>query len=142
MNDTHRAGGTPPGPRRFLMLTLVALVVAVVGYIVIAGLPGGDPAGSEGRQSATLLPEDASASRGEEIAQSNCASCHAIGRTGDSPNDSAPPFRAFHEMWPVEHLEEALAEGIMVGHAEGMPEFVFSTDQIAHFIAYLKTLEE
>ena len=54
----------------------------------------------------------------------------------------APPFETLGQMWPVEFLEESLAEGIMVGHAEGMPEFVFSTDQIAHFIAYLKTLEE
>ena len=143
MSQTHHTGGTPPGPRRFMVLMGIALVAAVLGYFLLAGLFGGeDPDGDAGQQSATLLPEDALASRGEEIAHANCASCHAIGRTDDSPNGSAPPFRTFHEMWAVEHLEEALAEGITVGHAEGMPEFQFDPDQIAHFIAYLKTLEE
>lgn len=143
MNQPHRTGGTPPGPRRFLILTAVALIAAILGYGLLVGLLGSDtPQGDASQQAGTLLPEDALAPIGEEIAHANCASCHAIGRAGESPNESAPPFREFHNMWPVEHLEEALAEGIMVGHAEGMPEYQFEPDQIAHFIAYLKTLEE
>lgn len=31
--------------------------------------------------------------RGVRIARSNCAPCHAIGRTGVSPNPISPPFR-------------------------------------------------
>ncbi len=35
---------------------------------------------------------DAQARRGETIARTNCARCHAIGRVGASPLAEAPPF--------------------------------------------------
>ena len=38
-------------------------------------------------------------------------------------------------------LEEALAEGIVTGHA-GMPEFVFSTEEVADMVAYLAQFED
>lgn len=80
---------------------------------------------------------------GHALVEENCARCHAVEKTGDSPNPDAPPFRTFAEKWPLENLEEALAEGIVVGH-EGveMPEFVFEPDQISDIIAYLGTLNE
>jgi mono/diheme cytochrome c family protein len=31
--------------------------------------------------------------RGRAIAKENCARCHAIGRSGESPNPKSPPFR-------------------------------------------------
>jgi mono/diheme cytochrome c family protein len=77
---------------------------------------------------------------GQRFAQKHCGSCHAIGPTGDSPFKDAPPFRDFAKLWPVENIEEALAEGIVVGH-EAMPEFELSPRQIADLIGYLKTLE-
>ena len=77
---------------------------------------------------------------GRDIADRLCARCHAIGAEGDSPHDDARPFRTFADMWPVHHLEEALAEGIMVGHPD-MPEFVLEPDEIASFITYLESLE-
>jgi mono/diheme cytochrome c family protein len=43
-------------------------------------------------------------------------------------------------MWPLESLDEALAEGITVGHPD-MPEFVLEPDEIAALIAYLESLE-
>jgi cytochrome c len=79
--------------------------------------------------------------RGREFARANCARCHAIERTGDSPFKPAPPFRTLHQRYPVEYLEEALAEGIVTGHPD-MPEFRLEPDQIADFIDFLKALEE
>ena len=76
--------------------------------------------------------------RGRAIAQ-HCARCHAIGQNDQSPHKDAPPFRTFQGKWPLEQLEEALAEGIAVGHVD-MPEYVFEPDQIADFLAYLATL--
>jgi len=75
---------------------------------------------------------------GYAIVSENCAGCHAIEVEGDSPDPDAPPFRTFKSKWPLEYLEEALAEGIVVGH-EGMemPEFVFEPVQISDIIAYL-----
>lgn len=81
--------------------------------------------------------------RGRAYAQRNCATCHAIGRTGNSPYAPAPPFRTLHERYDVEALAEALAEGIVVGHTgvRQMPQFVLSPPQIDDLLAYLKSLE-
>lgn len=80
------------------------------------------------------------AQRGLVIARSNCSRCHAIGKTGDSPLPIAPPFRTLHQRYPVEDLEEPLAEGIVTGHPT-MPEFRFDPGQVGDIIAYLKSLE-
>ncbi|HET7155400.1 MAG TPA: cytochrome c [Hyphomicrobiaceae bacterium] len=80
------------------------------------------------------------AQRGLTIARANCARCHSIDRVTASPLAIAPPFRTLHKKYPVENLEEAMAEGITTGHPT-MPEFRFETDQISDFLAFLKTLE-
>lgn len=79
--------------------------------------------------------------RGRVFARTNCAQCHSIDQVGPSPLSEAPPFRILHESYPVETLEEALAEGIRTGHPS-MPEFRLEPDQIADMIAFLKSLEE
>ena len=89
---------------------------------------------------AALPAQAQSTSHGRAIAQAHCARCHAIGLTGASPLTVAPPFRTLHLRYPVEGLEESLAEGIITGHP-AMPEFRFEPDEILDFIAYLKTLE-
>jgi cytochrome c len=80
------------------------------------------------------------ARRGFAIVQANCARCHAVERVGDSPLPAAPPFRTLHERYPVESLQESLAEGIVAGHPD-MPEFSFDPGQVGDVIAYLKSLE-
>ncbi|MEI2383935.1 cytochrome c [Breoghania sp. JC706] len=76
---------------------------------------------------------------GRALAESECASCHAIGAEDESPLAEAPAFRDLAKRYPVEDLEEALAEGIVTGH-EGMPEIAWEPEQITAFIAYLKSL--
>jgi cytochrome c len=80
------------------------------------------------------------AQRGFTLARANCARCHSIDRVTPSPLAIAPPFRMLHKKYPVENLEEALAEGISTGHPT-MPEFRFDPGQAADLISYLKTLE-
>jgi mono/diheme cytochrome c family protein len=82
-----------------------------------------------------------SVERGREFARANCARCHSIERSGASALESAPPFRTLHQRYPVEYLEEALAEGMITGHPE-MPEVRLEPDQIADFIDFLKSFEE
>jgi mono/diheme cytochrome c family protein len=82
----------------------------------------------------------ANVQQGKRLALTYCAKCHAIDKVSPSPLTIAPPFRTLHERYPVETLQEALAEGIVTGHPT-MPEFSFEADQVADFIAYLKTLE-
>ncbi len=85
---------------------------------------------------ASATADEALAERGRIIADTYCSDCHATGSSGESPLAEAPPMRTFHERWPVDHLAEALAEGIMVGH-EDMPEFRMTTSEIDAFLAYL-----
>ena len=80
------------------------------------------------------------AQRGQTIARTYCARCHSIDRATASPLAIAPPFRTLHKKYPVENLEEALAEGISTGHPT-MPEFRFDPGQVNDFISFLKTLE-
>jgi mono/diheme cytochrome c family protein len=79
-------------------------------------------------------------SHGRAVARAHCGHCHAIGRSGSSPLMAAPPFRFLHRRYPVEGMQESLAEGIITGHP-AMPEVRLAPDEIADFIAYLKTLE-
>ena len=77
--------------------------------------------------------------RGQTFALANCARCHAIDKVSPSPLAIAPPFRSLNEKYPVENLAESLAEGIVTGHPT-MPEFRLELDQVADFIAFLKSL--
>lgn len=78
--------------------------------------------------------------RGQTFVRTNCARCHSIDKVSPSPLTSAPPFRTLHLRYPVETLEEALAEGIVTGHP-AMPEFRLDPGQIGDVIAFLKSLE-
>ena len=69
-------------------------------------------------------PLSPAAQRGRVFVQVNCARCHAVGHIG----------------YPVESLQESLAEGIVTGHPS-MPEFALPPDQVDAVIAYLKSLE-
>jgi len=78
---------------------------------------------------------------GRALAEKSCAGCHAIGKSDESPLAEAPPFREFARQWPLESLEEALAEGIVTAHPD-MPEFQFGSDDVAALIAYLDEIAE
>jgi cytochrome c len=81
------------------------------------------------------------ARRGEALLITNCARCHAVGRSGVSPHPQAPPFRTLSRKFKVEGLAEALAEGISTGHPD-MPEFVFEADEVDAIIDYLKSIQQ
>ncbi|ARN79874.1 c-type cytochrome [Methylocystis bryophila] len=85
---------------------------------------------------------DALLDEGEAIVKANCSRCHAIGPTGESPNPKSPPFRTLSKKYPVQNLEEALAEGIIVGHEnEQMPSFQFTPSQVEAIVAYLGSVQ-
>ncbi len=88
---------------------------------------------------ACLAQSPATIGAGREIAQKFCARCHAIGVEGASPHPSAMPFRDIVAKGHVENLEEALGEGIIVGHPD-MPQFRFGPKEVDALIAYLKSL--
>lgn len=89
---------------------------------------------------AAFAAEDEAVERGRRIAQVACSDCHAVGPSGVSPRAEAPRFRELGRKYPVESLEEALAEGVVVGHP-GMPQVKMTESEIGAFIAYLKTIQ-
>jgi cytochrome c len=113
---------------------------AVLRAVAAVGLIGG----TVNVHAAPVDPtETTRVKRGETIARVNCGGCHAIGVRGASPNPKSPPFRTLSRKYPLDYLEEALAEGIVVGH-EGleMPPFRFSTPRIEALLAYLRTIQK
>jgi cytochrome c len=78
---------------------------------------------------------------GGSLLQKHCGSCHAITRTDTSRDKDAPAFRTLGQRYPIDSLEEALAEGILSGHPE-MPEFSFDADEVGAIIAYLKSIQQ
>jgi hypothetical protein len=55
---------------------------------------------------------------------------------------SSPPLRLLGKKYPLSNLEEALSEGIAVGHeGEEMPPFTFSAQRIQVLLAYLASVQ-
>lgn len=110
--------------------------------------PADEPAPSPDTQAApaevTLQEEPAADSglvaEGRSLAQANCAGCHALDESSDSTHPDAPPFRTLSELYPLDSLQEALVEGIIVGHPD-MPEFRFQPSEADALIAFLKTIQ-
>lgn len=78
--------------------------------------------------------------RGHLLVQRYCAGCHAVTRTGKSPNAAAPAFRDLNARYRIDDLGEALAEGILTGHP-AMPQFEFPPKDVAAVLAYLKSIQ-
>jgi mono/diheme cytochrome c family protein len=79
-------------------------------------------------------------SPGGTLAETLCSACHAVTRTDASPHPEAPPLRHLSDKYPVRHLEEALAEGIFVGHPD-MPAFQLQPDEIDALLDYLESIQ-
>lgn len=100
--------------------------------LTFAALSFGLSLSPAGAQSANLA-------EGEAFARANCARCHAVSATDHSPNPRSIPLRFLGRLYPIEHLEEALAEGIMAGHE--MPEFVLEGDEVQALILWLDHIQ-
>lgn len=86
-------------------------------------------------------PQHASIMRGAALAEQNCASCHAVGREDESAFPGAPPLRALSDRYSIWSLEEALGEGMVVGHP-AMPLFQFAPDDVTDLLAYMQSIQE
>ena len=104
---------------------LARVFIAAIPHVVLLAMPA--------------TAGDQTWARGRAIAEAKCARCHAIGAKGESPMALAPPFRTLPERYPVEHLAEALAEGIVIGHP-AMPEFTLAPADINALLTYLQGL--
>jgi mono/diheme cytochrome c family protein len=79
---------------------------------------------------------------GKELLQKLCARCHAVGRTGASPNRLAPPFRSFSEtkLYDSDFMQR-LQEGYSSIH-RFMPTFHFNRDDAQAVVNYMKSIQE
>ena len=91
--------------------------------------------------SASAQESAASLRRGQALLTRNCARCHATGTSGLSPHPAAPPFRTLSRKYPIDGLQEALAEGLSVGHPD-MPEIAFEAEDVGAILAYLRSIQE
>jgi len=105
----------------------IVLTMAIAGLVTVCFTSG---AGAERR---------ADLSKGRALAKKLCARCHAINLDDSSKLLIAPPFRTLAARYSVWGLQEALAEGIVVGHPE-MPKFVLTPEEIFYLLSYMETL--
>lgn len=89
---------------------------------------------------APAAPDAAVISDGHEVAQMNCASCHAVEMRGDSPLAEAPPFREIGKRYSFPVLEEELVAGVGVGHPP-MPKFQLSPRGVDALLAYMRQIQ-
>lgn len=113
----------------------VGLFAVLAGILAVLALSLLRPANAE--QKVDQMTVEAG---GQLIAQL-CSGCHATRKGQASPHDDAPSLRQISRNYPVDRLEEALAEGMMVGHPD-MPVFEFGVAEIDQIIAYLNTIQD
>src|SRR5258708_34901226 len=79
--------------------------------------------------------------RGGALLEDHCASCHAFGKTGDSPRAASPPFRTLSRRLDFDEFPQKLQNGLALGHPD-MPEFKFSEDAARAVTAHLRSIPE
>lgn len=78
--------------------------------------------------------------RGEGIARSNCATCHAIGADTDSPDPMAPAFQRIRLRYNRLSLEREFQTITEVGHYLMKPTPIEGGD-VQDLIAYIESLD-
>jgi cytochrome c len=81
------------------------------------------------------------AQRGRALLKEFCAACHAIGKTGNSPERGALPFRMLSRSFDLDQVPRLLERGLASSHP-GMPEFKFSGRDARAATAYLRTIQQ
>jgi mono/diheme cytochrome c family protein len=105
------------------------LAAALLFGLAACAAPGGEPTAAQNL-----------AADGRDIAEAECAGCHAVGAYGDSPYPAAPTFRTVLSRYRADVLEEELIAGIQVAHP--MPDFQFNPQGADALIAYLQSIQE
>jgi cytochrome c len=80
-------------------------------------------------------------SHGQSLVAEFCASCHAIGVTGESPHPWAPPFRTLSRTVDLDEFPRALERGITSTHPD-MPAIKFSQEEARAVRAYLRAIQQ
>jgi len=92
-----------------------------------------------GNRSSIMNESDQRIREGQDLAEKNCSSCHAIGVRGRSVNSKAPEFRNLSRRHTLLALRDSITRGIAAPHDE-MPQYRLSDEQIDTIIAYINSL--
>lgn len=133
-------------PKRLGRSSVLQSLIAAGAFIALAACasPGAPPEGeaeASGWPGVALNADPAQIAAGRQIAEQECAQCHAIARTGASPNAEAPPLRNVLAVNDAESLAYRFIEAMRVGHDE-MPLFDFDVQAADALIAYIATISE
>ncbi|MEL7480809.1 MAG: cytochrome c [Pseudomonadota bacterium] len=116
-------------------------VFAIGAIILGAALIACQPAPDGSPVDATAVADADLIETGRQIAERNCAVCHAIGPTGTSPRPEAPPLRTALADYDIEAIATDFREHVQLG-GEIMPQFDFDPIATDALMAYLLTIEE
>ena len=121
---------------------VVAGAALVVLAACVSAMPPADgEAEASGWPGVALNADPAQVAAGRQIAERECAQCHAIERTGKSPKPEAPPLRNVLAVNDAESLAYRFIEAMRVGH-DAMPLFDFDVRAADALIAYIATISE
>jgi len=93
--------------------------------------------GATGGAAQALDPEQ---QRARAMLENLCGRCHAVGKTGQSPNPLAPPFRRFGEKLYDTDMVQRLQDGLTTIHRD-MPTFRFNRHEAAAAVNYLRSIQ-
>lgn len=77
--------------------------------------------------------------QGRAIAEGRCAFCHAVGASGESPQNGVLPFREFPSRFPIAMLVQSLKTGVVSGH-DDMPGTTLDVAQARALLTYIDSL--
>jgi cytochrome c len=122
------------------------VIVAGAALVALAACasampPADGEAEASGWPGVALNADPAQIAAGRQIAERECAQCHAVERTGKSPNPEAPPLRNVLAVNDAESLAYRFIEAMRVGH-DAMPLFDFDVRAADALIAYIATISE
>ena len=90
--------------------------------------------------SGSALAQDDEIARGQALTTKLCAACHAVGRTGASPDAGAPTFRSMDDHTDLDEFILRLRTGQPGTHPD-RPDFQFSRDDGNAVVAYLRSVQ-
>lgn len=93
-----------------------------------------------GTGSAAAQALDPEQQRAKAMLENLCGRCHAVGRTGQSPNPLAPAFRTFGEKLYDTDMVQRLQDGLTTIHPD-MPTFRFNRHEAAAAVNYLRLIQ-
>ena len=68
-----------------------------------------------------------------------CATCHAVGARGESPDRRAPPLRTVLSRYDAERLTQVLQQGDLMGSPD-LPHVYLSEQSARDTVAYLREM--